>query len=181
MSPLHDAVIHVSFFDTPSWQWLPALPIDSRRRITKELARERRYHLSDYKKKMLHDNTINRGCKIWSTHSLCTFKNKSAIIMSKYLELSYNRRAVYPFLLRDNHVSVHVYKNNIFSGALKQGCIVLILGHSFISRSLDNSVRVRTAREEAFLAILWYQWGKPLPSLSYVRGSRLAWLTAIWC
>lgn len=36
----------------------------------KRLAMEKCYHLSDYKKKMSGDNTINRACKIWINGSL---------------------------------------------------------------------------------------------------------------
>lgn len=36
----------------------------------KRLVMEKCYHLSDYKKKMSGDNTINRACKIWINGSL---------------------------------------------------------------------------------------------------------------
>ena len=49
----------------------------------KSLVMEKPYHLSDYQKKMLGDNTINRAYKIWSEHSLQQFKTKSAIVMKK--------------------------------------------------------------------------------------------------
>ena len=174
----------------------------------KRLATGKCYHLSEFQKKMLGDNTINRACKIWSNHSLWAFKTKSTIIMKLFFFLNNAKMEVlcmrwiywlvittYQLLCMkhrpQNKKQIAEIISTLFfiSSSAAPACKFLLSKQQQDCLWPLSGVSVRSSRWthcrgvwwEGRPAILSMSIRKSKAFRSYVRGSRLAWLTAIRC